>query len=879
MLMPTRALFLAFASFIAFLPAAQSQPDKVVVVFKTHFDIGYTAPVENVLNRYRTEMIDTAMASMAATAEDKSGAHFSWTLPGWPMAQILWPGQEPARRQRVIDHLRSGSFVVHALPFTVETEHLDLEDLVRGFQFSSNIVRSMGQPLPRDAKMTDVPGHSWILPVLLHNAGVEFLHLGCNSASASPDVPPLFWWEGPDGSRVLTMYTPDGYGTGLIPPKNWPYKTWLALIHSGDNQGPPTPEKVRDISERAAKEMPNAKVVFGRLSDFADAILAEGAQIPVVRGDMADTWIHGIMSMPIETKLARNLRPQIAALESLNTLLGLWGVPCSSVKEAMAVSYENSLLYGEHTWGSSVMPFGYRYGQEWQEKYDDDFYLDMDSTFEDHGDYAKTVCRTIVPRIMDNMSALANAVAVEGPRIVVYNPLPWRRDAVVSAETPDALVAALRDDSGAVVPVQRRSWLTEFIARDLPPMGYRTYVPVDAPQPDGSLVLDPDEATMENKYFKIALDSGRGAIRSIIDKQSGRELIDSASEFAFGQYLYEQYDADDCEKYKADYCKEHPDWTATFAKPGLPPASVKSHSVSSPDAFECRMNCTPVAATAVFTAKETANIPHGTSLHVTLYRDSPYIDIEIGILAKKPDAWPEAGWLCLPFKIDDPKFTLGRVGAPVDPAKDIIRNSNFDMFCLATGVSISGADGSSVGMCPVDSPLISLGHRGIFKFNREWTPRTPTVFVNLFNNAWGCNYRQWCGGTWSSRVRIWCGTAGNASQSMLAQSWEARTPALTAYANAPAGQVPPSQTGLEIDRPGVLVTAFGPNPDGDGTIIRLWEQAGLGGACKIRLPEKLAAVQPKLLDLRGQPIGNQPPAQKNAATVQLHPYAPITLGF
>ena len=108
--------------------------------------------------------------------------------------------------------------MVHALPFTTHTELLEPEDLVRGLGFSSRLSREAGLPLPRDAKMTDVPCHSWIMPTLLRHAGVDFLHLGCNAASSSPRVPRLFWWEGPDGSRLLTMYTAESYGTGLVPP-------------------------------------------------------------------------------------------------------------------------------------------------------------------------------------------------------------------------------------------------------------------------------------------------------------------------------------------------------------------------------------------------------------------------------------------------------------------------------------------------------------------------------------------------------------------------------------------------------------------------------------------------------------------------------------
>ena len=62
--------------------------------------------------------------------------------------------------------LKDGRFKVHALPFTFETESSDLETLVRGMSYSSQINRKYDQPLVRGAKLTDVPSHSWILPTL-----------------------------------------------------------------------------------------------------------------------------------------------------------------------------------------------------------------------------------------------------------------------------------------------------------------------------------------------------------------------------------------------------------------------------------------------------------------------------------------------------------------------------------------------------------------------------------------------------------------------------------------------------------------------------------------------------------------------------------------
>ena len=117
-----------------------------------------------------------------------------------------------------------------------------------------------------------------------------------------------------------------------------------------------------------------------------------------------------------------------------------------------------------------------------------------------------------------------------------------------------------------------------------------------------------------------------------------------------------------------------------------------------------------------------------------------------------------------------------------------------------------------MGICPIDSPLVSLGRPGAFRYTKEWTPRKPTVFVNLFNNIWGTNFQQWIGGAWICRVRIWSVEGKGAEADLITPAWEARTPCQAAFFDGPPGKLPPMQSGLELSRKGVLVTAFGPNP-------------------------------------------------------------------
>ena len=295
---------------------------------------------------------------------------FVWTLSGWPMAQILWPGQTPERRERIAQAIRDGRLVWHALPATLHTESLDLEDLVRGMGFSSRLSRQFGMPLPRDAKMTDVPC-AHLGPA--DDARSTPASSSCTSAATrparSPDVPPLFWWEGPDGSRAADDVHGGDYGTGLRPPAGWPYKTWLALIHTGDNHGPPTPDEVQNARcSRPPREMPGVKVRMGRLSDFTDAILKEKPDAAGGPGRHAGRLDprHHVDAHGDEARAQRPPADRRAGCAE-HAACGVGRRRAVEREDAVAAAYEGSLLYGEHTWGFDAKAFPRLYGKAWEE--------------------------------------------------------------------------------------------------------------------------------------------------------------------------------------------------------------------------------------------------------------------------------------------------------------------------------------------------------------------------------------------------------------------------------------------------------------------------------------------------------------------------------
>ncbi|MEI6396449.1 MAG: hypothetical protein WCT12_35750, partial [Verrucomicrobiota bacterium] len=401
--------------------------ENVIIVYKTHFDIGYTALAREVVHYYRSEMTDKVLENIEQNSRQPKDQQFVWTVSGWPMKQILWEGQSPERRRKIEQAIRDGNFAIHAYPFTTHTEMAELEDLVRGLNISATLDRQFGLPLSTSAKMSDVPGQSWVFPTLFAHAGIKFYHMGGPVVNHALGLPSFFWWEGPDGSRLLTLYD-NGYGSSALPPPNWPFKTWVYINMTGDNQGPPDPDRVKKDLAFFTQRGIAAKV--GKLDDFAESILKEDLSgLPVVRSDIPDPWIHGPMSSPEACKLAQNIRPTIGSVDALTTLERYWGIYRPDISQAISSAYEQSLLFSEHTWGMANQhyiqpPYGAGWDTLWAQGLPPNYRL-MDESWQEHASHIEDVQRLVTTPYCDALMTLCDNVNVSGPRIVVYNPLPW----------------------------------------------------------------------------------------------------------------------------------------------------------------------------------------------------------------------------------------------------------------------------------------------------------------------------------------------------------------------------------------------------------------------------------------------------------------------
>ncbi len=837
----------------------KSEVTDVVVVFKMHVDIGYTNWAEGVLQKYCNEMLEETLKSIEETSSLPKSEQFVWTIPAWPLKYMLenCTDEKRIKLEKAIKEMR---IIPHALPVTFETEASDLENLVRGLSYASEINKTYNLPQARDAKLTDVPSHSWVLPTVLKNAGVDFLHLGCNPGSASPDVPNLFWWQGPDGSKLLTFYWAEYYGSGILPPKDWPHKTWLAMIHTHENSGAPTPEEVAELLKTAKEEMPDVNVKIGRLSDFYDLLMKEKPELPIVSGDMPDTWIHGYMSMPRETRLSKHLQRETYNTEILNSQMIQWGMSNHNIAAYISDAVENMILYDEHTFGAAMT-----HADQHKWTYNDEFKINkslgnydfIEGTWREKGNRIRNAEKIIVPLMKQQLKQLASSVNADGKKIVVYNPLPWSRSGRVNffagVYQKKFKIYGVKDAlTGKILPVYEDYNLISFDADSVPSLGYKTYLPILEPiKSDTNLKLDRKNNLLENKYFKLQIDKQKGVLSSVFNKQNNKELVNQDSNEGFAEYILEQPGQRKIDAYNTAYVKPGAEHWANdeMIRPNIPNEESLVYKGICEKIVYLNMGN---AIRATIFGKLNDKDSQRYLVTYTLYEDQPYVEIVWGVDGKKPNSLPEAGWLAFPLNVDKPEYRLYRTGGIVDPKKDFIERTNQDYYFLNTSMTMFDSTGKGVALnCPT-SPGVSIDNPGLFQFSEKKELTTGSVFVNLYNTQWGTNFTEWIEGSFSSCTYIWSYNKYDPEANFITPSEETRVPLKGVFYEGPRGKSPLLQEGISLSRKGILLTAF--KEEGEGKLLRLWEQAGRGGSCSVSLIKDSDYKKAHLCNLRGEII-------------------------
>jgi alpha-mannosidase len=426
------------------------------------------------------------------------------------------------------------------------------ESTIRNAVYGLGYQRDVVGGDPASAWMLDVFGHDPAFPGLMADAGMTSSswargpfhmwgpnrHVGDNRRMQFPSE---FEWISPDGRGLLTSYMANHYGAGwgmercgtldeAIEEAHLQFRllqpvaaTRNVLLPVGADHVVPS-RWCTGIHRQWAERYVWPRFVVALPRDFFAAVRSETAErrvrlSPQTR-DMNPVYTGKDVSY-IDTKQAQRAA-EIAVLDgerlaTLATLLGGVRYPAEALDKAWRL-----LAFGAHHDAIT--------GTE-----SDQVYLDLLGGWREAyelGDEVRTAAA-------DHIAAHA-ATAGEGRPVVVVNTLSWPRDGIttvrISFSEPGQDGVELRDDEGepvaAVTEGLRRhddGTLAEitltFLAKDVPALGYRLYRAVGAADAPGRWTAT-SGLEAANAAFRVEADPARGgALSSIRDLRTGRELL------------------------------------------------------------------------------------------------------------------------------------------------------------------------------------------------------------------------------------------------------------------------------------------------------------------------------------------------------------------
>ena len=337
------------------------QPEKKwtwYVAFQTHLDLGWTDRADKVVASLKKMTSEDAVRICRQFAGNPPGQRFVWTCECSEALRFAWEGSPSSRRGDLLWCIKNELIECCVLPYTFHTHLMSRDLLRRAIRRSFDLREEIGAGDTLDlsvAQQNDVPGHNWILPDLLAEAGVKRAIVGHNWLVRGCPLPPLFRWRGPDGGEVLTLSTScmNYGGNAGVPAKpddlrglsqNSPeglgvqgdaiFKT----ITYGENCGPEFADVEIGNIQKWQAEFVWPKIHVGGPKDYFAHIepALDRSSLPVVDRDISDWWIDGPASMPSAMGKFRRAMKTLPA------------IPASTE----SIDVEDSLiLFSEHTFG------------------------------------------------------------------------------------------------------------------------------------------------------------------------------------------------------------------------------------------------------------------------------------------------------------------------------------------------------------------------------------------------------------------------------------------------------------------------------------------------------------------------------------------------
>jgi alpha-mannosidase len=692
-------------------------------------------------------------------------------------------------------------------------------------------------------------GYNWQLPQIYKKSGMDYFVtqklLWAHEFTTFPYK--LFWWEAPDGSRLLT-YFPHDYAGGIEPERmakdlsQWAPAMYgpqlsetpemMHLYGVGDHGGGPTRTMLDEANRWMSPDVVYPQLKLGTATEFFADLGSKlpSMNIPVWKDELYFQYHRGVMTTQSETKRRiRHSEETLLHAEEFASLASLYGQPYP--QEDFERAWKRLLFDHFH----DIMP-GSGIAVN---------YLDAKRNLAD----VRLLAAEITRNALTELSAHINTQGVGTP-VLVFNSLSWPRSEVIEIEAQlpaPARQVEVADAAGKPAETQLLSMDPEthrarlLLFASLPAVGYQTYfVRAGARAAPDRSALKASSDSLENEFIRVRVDPQSGCMISLFDKRSNREALAPSESDSGGprntvcgnllQAFYDKPKRWDAWNIDADFEKQHWDLDQadevklTEKGPLRAVIRVKKHFQNSSFAQD-----------------------------ITLYAGVPRVDV------KMQADWHEKHILlkvAFPLSAHNDKATFeipyGSIERPTTrrtPAEQAefevpaqrwadISDANHGFSLLNDCKYGYDAKGNVLRLSLLRSPEWPDPHadEGHHEFTYSLYPHT---------------------GTWRDAQTV-------------RRGYELNDKPITIGAEMHPGALPAEHSFLLLQPDSVVLTAIKKAEDDETVVLRFYEWAGEQSNVKLQLPQ--GAESATETDLMEMPIGAGLSIQNGAASVPTRPY-------
>lgn len=519
-----KLLFAALALLCGIAAMAQEQP-KVYMVSNAHFDSQWNWDVQKSIEEFIPKTIERNLFLLEKYPDYifnfEGAVKYSWMKEYFPE---YW--------SQIRKYIDEGRWHVTGSTWDANDPNIpSIESFTRNILYGQHYFRDELGVQGTDIFLPDCFGFGWTLPTVAAHSGIigfstQKLQWRTNPFHGDSKVPfGIGLWEGVDGSRIMLVADARKYSTKLKDEdlsRSGSLKklaegnvnnTFYHYYGTGDTGGSPTIQSVKTVQQSINGEGP-VKIISAE-SDrlYRDYLPFEShPELPVWKSELLmDVHATGCYTSQAAMKLFNRRNELVADAAERSAVMADWAGTVSYPKEFLTESWKRMLWHQFHDdlTGTSI-PRAYEFS--WNDEL-----LSLKQ-------FANVLTTSVggFSRMLDTQ--------VKGTPVVIYNPSAFEVEDVVEidcAGLPEKV--SVYDCNGKRVPsqtVDRDGKRKLLVPAKVGPVGYAVYDIRKGGSAGAASLLKVSDKGMENPVYSLKLD-GNGDICSIIDKRTGRELVEA----------------------------------------------------------------------------------------------------------------------------------------------------------------------------------------------------------------------------------------------------------------------------------------------------------------------------------------------------------------